>query len=370
MEIEFIPVEYYKTFYHILMLILSIITGLTYTNSNGCTKLLQQNSGFYPLIFALLFTFFLGLRPVSGRFFADMGMYNHMWYVVNMDQDISYFDIRKEWFFRWFLIFCKRMVPDSHFWFLMCSIIYIGSQVWACKKLLKENLWLPVLLVFYSYQFFAYGTNGIRNGMACGLMMLILAFFCDGNKKGYLIGTFLFLIAMGCHRSVMLPMVALLGSMFFIKDLKWAIWIWIACIFLSLIGGTTFQHLIMGLGLDDRMESYGSSEHMKRFSRTGFRWDFLLYSAIPLYLIYQVIKQKIQDKSFNLLAGTYLLSNAVWILVCRVQFSNRFAYLSWFLFGLVIAYAVVRIPIWQNQDKKAGLVVIGSALITILLGNM
>ena len=100
---------------------------------------------------------------------------------------------------------------------------------------------MAVAFVFFSYQFGTYGTNGIRNGMACALMMLSISFYIDRNKYGFVVGTIIFLLAMGCHRSVMIPMAALLVSMFIIKDIKYSIYIWLGCIFLSLVSGNFYS---------------------------------------------------------------------------------------------------------------------------------
>lgn len=160
---DFVPLEHYKTIYYGLMLTFCLLTGVLYISSSGCNKLLQQNSGTLPCLYAIIIVLYLGLRPVSGRYFVDMAMYNHLWNIIDLNQNISFFDLRTEWFFRWLIILCKKLVHDSSFWFFIVEFFYVGGQLWACKKLLKENLWLALLFVFFSSPFFSYGTNGIRN---------------------------------------------------------------------------------------------------------------------------------------------------------------------------------------------------------------
>lgn len=365
---DFIPAEYYKLTYYIVMCIMCVCTGFSYMSSKNCDKLLKQNVGYFSFCFALLITLYLGFRPLSGKYFVDMLMYNHTWKIIGTKAVIHFFDIREEWFFWYIMVLCKKAVNDSLFWFLIIDVFYVGCHVWACKKLLKENPWLAILFVCFSSPFFTYGTNGLRNGMAAALMLVSIAYFTDRTTKGNCIGFFIFLLAMGCHRSVMIPMAGLLVSMYIIKDMKKAIYIWLGCIVLSIVAGNSIMHLFMSLGLDERMERYGNNEKMSQFSRTGFRWDFLLYSAVPIYVIWQVAKRGIQDRVFNLIANTYIFANSFWVLVCRIAFSNRFAYLSWFLYGLVIAYAMIRIPIWHDQDQRAGWMLLLCACITMVLG--
>ena len=76
---------------------------------------------------------------------------------------------------------------------------------------------------------------------------------------------------------------------------------------------------------------------------------------------------------FNILATTYVLANSFWVMVMKAAFSNRFAYLSWFLYPVVLAYAVIRLHIWEDQDKKAGLILVlhaGFTIIMHLLGKL
>ena len=47
------------------------------------------------------------------------------------------------------------------------------------------------------------------------------------------------------------------------------------------------------------------------------------------------------DAFYARLVNTYLLANAVWILVIHSDQSNRFAYLSWFMMPWVLLYPFV-----------------------------
>lgn len=355
--IDFIPVEYYTRFYYWLMTCMCLFTCYNYSSSVGCQKLLKQNSSVIPILFSVVITFYIGLRPISGKYFVDMGMYAHGFKMCNVDTFSGFFNFHKEWLFEFIMKTCKRVFGDVFIWFLIVDIIYVGCHIWACKRLLHENVWMASLFVLFSYQFWSFGTNGLRNGMGAAIMMLAVSFFCQRTKISFFWGLILFLLAMGCHRSVMISFAAVIVSYFFVKDIKKAVWIWLLCIGLSLVGGNFFVGFFSSLGFDDRMSGYASYSG-GQFSHSGFRWDFLLYSAMPVWLAWYIERKGIKDSIFTLLANTYIIANAFWILVCRIQFSNRFAYLSWYLYALVIAYAVIRVPIWKDQDKKAGLILL------------
>lgn len=366
--IEIIPVQIYSKVFYWVMFVICLLTGIYYQDSKGCEKLLRQNSAIIPFLFSFLLIVYIGFRPISWAF-GDMPLYNHKWNITEVDSIDLFFDYESEWFFEFLIRICKLLVQDSQFWFFVVELFYIGCQFWACKKLLWENVWLAIMFVFFSYQFFTFGTNGLRNGMGTAIMMLSLSFFAERSKIGFTIGVLLFIIAMGCHRSVIIPMAALMVSLFVIKKVKSALYIWIGCIILSLFFGGFFQGLFASLGFDSRMSDYSNSSEviMNQFSHVGFRWDFLLYSSMPVLLAWYVQRLGVSDKTFTLLANTYIIANSFWILVCRVAYSNRFAYLSWFMYALVIAYAVIRLPIWKNQDKKTGQILIVHSLFTIFM---
>ena len=167
----------------------------------------------------------------------------------------------------------------------------------------------------------------------------------------------------------MLPIVAIVVGLFLIKDVKVSIEFWLLSILVSLVAGDTVTSFLASLTFDDRLSSYTSSDtDMSQFSSTGFRWDFLLYSAMPVCMAWYVcVKRQIQDNWYNALCVTYCLCNAFWIIVIRSSFSNRFAYLSWFLYPLMIAYPLVNLPVWKDQDQKIGLILLSYCGFTLFM---
>ena len=175
-------------------------------------------------------------------------------------------------------------------------------------------------------------------------------------------GALTLLIALGIHRSVLLPILAIVFARFLFRNVRYAIVFWISAIIVSLVAGGAFASFFAGLGFDDRMSQYTSITDMSEFSKAGFRWDFLLYSAAAVVMAWCVcIKKDLQDNWYNAICTVYCLCNAFWLLVIRSAFSNRFAYLSWFLYPIVIAYPLVNMPIREDQDRFTGCVLIAYA---------
>jgi hypothetical protein len=153
----------------------------------------------------------------------------------------------------------------------------------------------------------------------------------------------------------MLPIAAILFAICLMRNVRYALLFWGASIILSLLIGGPITNFFAGLGFDDRMTQYTTISDISDFSRSGFRWDFLLYSAAPVAMAWYVcVKKNLQDNWYNVICTTYCLCNAFWIMVIRSAFSNRFAYLSWFLYPLVIAYPLVNMPIQEDQDRLTG----------------
>lgn len=348
--------------FHWAITILCIILYFRYSTSEGCTRLLQQNPLMPTLMMCVAFTLLLGARVASGVVFGDSSTYK-TYYEIFVSGHFSDIKWDSEWFFAIIQTWCKSMEMNYVEYFLTVEIGYIGFIFLAVKKLLWEDVWFAMLFMFSAFSFMGYGVNGLRNGLACSMALAAMAFMANGKVKNLPIGIGLFILAFGTHKSTILPIGVFFIALYLVKNVRWALWFWIASIGISLVAGETIQNIFIGLGFDERADRYlTNKEDLQYFSHTGFRWDFLLYSAMPVLLSwYAVVKKGVQDKVFNVLACTYILSNSFWVMICRTSFSNRFAYLSWFMYPLVIAYAVIRLPIWEDQDRKAGQILLAHA---------
>ncbi len=345
----------YQPLFLAIIAIFCLIIGFGYLSSPDYQ--LQERPGniLTPLLMSIFFVFWIGMRPISGVYFGDTANYAREY--INKEVSIVEMDWHSEWIWQWLMMMCKGTGMSVHVFFTIVEAGYILSALWAVKRFLPFNPMLGMLFVWASLMFFSFGTNGLRNGLACHFILLAISFLYDDK---YVIGGILCLVAFGIHRSVMLPIVATLAGIFLIKNPQTAIYIWFASIGVSIVAGDAATSFLASLGFDDRMSSYTLGDNnMSQFSQTGFRWDFLLYSAMPVLMAWYVCgKRQIQDNWYNALCVTYCLCNAFWILVIRSSFSNRFAYLSWFLYPILIAYPLVNLPVWQDQDRKTGIILL------------
>lgn len=360
---QFDPLLYYPVYIYSLLF---LTIGYTISISKYGTSLIQRNTNHLSvLVYILLFVVLVGLRPISGYYFGDTANYAQS-YNLFVNGILQYNPDSKEWFFNWLMYQCSQ-VMDVHGFFLLVEILYVSPVLWACKKLVPNHALLMFLVCMGAFSFFTYGTNGIRNGMACSLIIAALA-CVHGNLMQKVIGGMLAFLAFNIHRSTGLPIVCILAT-FFVKDTRLILGWWIASIFLSLMVGGPIEAFFTGLGFDDRLSSYATDDSADAmFSSTGFRWDFLLYSTMPILLgYYVVIKRKIWDKNYLLLLHTYILCNSFWVMMIRASYSNRFAYLSWFLYALVLIYPCLKLPIWKDQGKKTALIMGGHLGFTLFM---
>lgn len=349
-----IPAWLYQPIFLYTVLILTLIVCSNLNRQSY--KRIQSNDGGFnrALILVIALALFIGMRPISGYYFGDMSTYAQEFRSLQHSYADSHDNAYGEWIWESFMQICAKVMDVSAF-FTVVDLLYFGLTLYACRRLMPNNAMAALLFCLGALSCFTYGTNGIRNGVACACVLVMLTYI-GGNKKDKCVAAFIIFLVLGTHKSTMLPVVMSIVSMYFIKSFKWAYVFWILSILVSLTVGNSVAMIFESLGFDDRMTSYLTSEEKEGvFTHTGFRWDFLIYSMMPIILgYYIVIKKGIKDRMYLLLLNTYTFSNAFWVMVIRASYSNRFAYLSWFMYPLVLAYPLFKLNVWgEMQGKRA-----------------
>lgn len=334
---------------------------------SGNNYLLTKQSSIPIFLYILLFALFLGFRPNKG--FVDMAAYTYEYEIGFKMESVAY-NWEEEWLWQWILLACQKAGLPATVWFAIIEVGYIGCMFIACKRMIYENVYMAMLFFLASFSFFGFATNVIRNGLACSLFLVALSFLVEKVKKWPVIVA-LMLAAIGVHRSVLLPCTTSLIALFLIKKPIISIWIWLGSIVASLIAGQSLSQFFAMIDVDERfvhyLNSYEDNKHL--YLHTGFRWDFIAYSSVPVILAWIVCAQKkVEDKAFNILATTYILANAVWIICIRTTSTDRFAYLSWFMYPLILAYVFIRMPLYKNQDSVSAWALFLYASFTLFMG--
>lgn len=364
---HFFAPRYYHPVYITCLAVVGFCYLCYYSTSSDCNILLKKYSVVPTLLLTAFLVCWIGFRPVSGTF-CDMTTYatEYNRYLTGI-RHFS-FDIHDEFFFRYIQSLCASFRLSTAGFFIVCAAINIGASFLASRRLVYENSFLAFLFVLSSFCYFEFCVNGVRNGLACSCMALAIVLIA--TKKyfvDYLIaGAFIF-VAYGFHHSTLIPIAAVIGSFWVVKKVRYSIMIWFACLGLYFVFGNFFISIMDSVSWDNRAAMYASSDYTQ-FRRLGFRWDFVIYSIFPIILAWYIEEKRgIKDKTFQFLANTYILANAAWVLINSIAFSNRFAYLSWFLYPYLLSYAFIRIPLWKDQDKKCGILFFAYLMTTVLL---
>ena len=352
-----IPLPLYTPIFFNLLLLIFLISSVRLISQPG--TLFYDNKNVVLIILLLFVIFYMGLRPISGRYFGDMGTYAK--YFENYAKGG---ELRGEKDLLWhnYMKFSSGIMSVASF-FLLTAFLYVYPLYLASKKWFPNNAYYLLLPLIASFSFWAYGTNGMRNGIATSLFIYGLS--RDKAVTKYLI----FFIAYNIHGSILIPFAAFFLTQYF-KNPKFYFYGWLAAIPLSLVMGGFWENFFMGLGFDDDRAAGYLSDHSfdHQFSSTGFRWDFVLYSASAVYAgYYFVIKRGFQDKVYHQILNIYLTANAFWILVIRASFSNRFAYLSWFMMAVVIFYPFLKQKFFEDQQQRLAFVLLAYFGFTYLM---
>jgi hypothetical protein len=332
---DWIPIKNYDHIYYVILtifLVIVVIVSAKYKDKNNKTiyHYTAKVVGTLLLVFSI---FYIGFRPISGQF-IDMTTYNSIFESLQSSASFPS-DMNSDKLF-WFYMYSISRLFDANIFFFITALLYIFPMYWVSKYNFKKLWFFSFFSFIVAFSFFSYGTNGIRNGLATSLFLLVFS----SNKK--IIQSFWLCIAYFIHGSMLIPIVAFTISSFY-KNTNKLIVFWLLCIPVSLVFGSSIQEMFALFIEDDRSGYLTVKAGDDNAYISGFRWDFLIYSASAIVIGWYTKKRfNINDSRYDLIFGTYLIANAIWILVIEASFSNRFAYLSWFLMPLVVVYPALK----------------------------
>ncbi len=358
---DWIPIaKYTAVHYHVLLCIALLITYHAQHFDIKDQRSIRLFDRFGYIITAI-YILYMGSRGISGTYFGDTYNYAQVYYQLQEGRDVI---IEKDFMFNYFMKWCSGFM-DVHTFYLIIDVFYVIPCVFFARKYFGQYWFFAMFMFLASFSFWSYGVNGLRNGLGTAFFIMGLYFY---DRKYWMYAFF----ALGyfMHASMIIPIAAFIATSLY-KNPKWYLYIWLASIPLSLAGGSAWASFFASLGFaEDRTQGYltGGEQFEEQFSQTGFRWDFLLYSASAVFAgWYYIFKKKITDKFYIHLFGTYCIANAFWILVITAAFSNRFAYLSWFLMAPVIAYPMFRFKIWKDQYKISAYILFAYFMFTYFM---
>ena len=338
------PGEYYQPIYLALVSIItfyivSYYRQVDYIQVDNRTR----NGVLFSFLCAVIAAFFIGLRP-NAKCFADT--VNYVYFYRLLEGKVFNFDVNAENFlfdnlYQW-MASCQLGWPT--FFLVIACIYFIGAWV-ACRKLFPKDVMMAFLVFLAAFSTFSYGTNGIKAGAAASLFLIAVAYY--ENKW---IALLFLCLSLGFHHSMTLPIGAFLLAYFY-KNTKAYFIAWGICLLMAVLHISYFQNLLAGMS-DERGAEYLMSSGQNWGGRSGFRLDFVLYSAMPVLVGYWAIFRKyIQSRTYEFILSIYLTTNGVWMLCMYANFTNRIAYLSWFLYPFVLIYPFLNEDWGENKYR-------------------
>jgi hypothetical protein len=324
--------ENYLFIYDHLMAALIFFTVLSYAQHSAGS--VNRLFGFIIPVFIILY---IGTRPISSAF-VDMVTYAQAFEVAKLTGAVYYND----WLFN-ALILGLSQITTVEVFFFVCAAIYIAPVIAGLKKRHGDSAFAALLAMITSFSFFTYGVNGVRNGMATSILLAAIAW--SDRKFAFI---FLALLAYGMHNSVAIPI------LFYTLSFLYSNVIFYSCLWLSALlftfatSGSIAGYLGTFLSLyEERRIGYLTETGE---DKGGLRIDFVLYSILPVLASYLLADaNKTKDLFYRRMLCAYLATNGFWILVMYAAYSNRIAYLSWFIMPWLIIY-----PFIPNRSWGAG----------------
>lgn len=328
---ELIAAKYYYDIYLILVSILTFTTINRYLQRSGNTLIYSSKlSNVTGVLLVITIILFIGLRPVND-IFVDMVGYNNTYNVFFLKPFQFNYDTLNLLFDNILPFMASKGLPNWSY-FLFIAALYFGLVYIACRRLFPRDSYAAFLVFLAAFSTFSYGVNGIKAGLAASIFILAVSY-----RDKLIISIPLALLTYTIHHSMTIVIVAFLISLIN-KNIKITLYFWIFCLIMAIFHVTYFQTLFANFA-DESGTNYLMSSISGMYV-TGFRLDFIIYSIMPIWLGWHHINKhnsKI-SKTYSTLLQTYILTNSVWLLCMYAAFTNRIAYLSWFLYPIVLIY--------------------------------
>lgn len=343
--------------YLILVFILTIHVSKKYSYLSQEEIIYGDNCNTMSLLIPIGFALFIGFRPLS-RVFGDMGAYEEVYRVLIYGKEYQFSWDTENYLFDNIFNWLGANMIDIRVFFVGCAFVYFLGTYIGIKKIFSGNALFAFVCFLGAFSTFSYGTNGLKAGLAATFFYIAVSF----SKNPILFALFLW-ISLGFHHSMILPVIAVIMAYVYRNSRVYLIF-WVICLVIALLHITYFQSLLGGIS-EEGNNSYLNAIDSEWGGKTGFRYDFVIYSSIPIITgYYWYIKRNFKDKVYSIIYNTYLLSNGIWMLCMYAAFTNRIAYLSWFLYPLVLIYPLFNFRLFDNQSKVLNYTVWGQLIIT------
>lgn len=317
---------FYSDFYAHVLLLLTLVSAVLYARGQSGAEASEQYNSVMTWVMIVAVSLFIGTRPISSAF-VDMRTYELIFNNASATGEVIFND----WAFAAMMVFFSAYFSAG--WFFFASTVVYVVPLAALSRVHGRWAFAAILACMGSFSFFAYSVNTIRQGMAASLLIAAFA-----NYKRRWVMFALMALSFGMHKSMLAPMAAFILAAF--VGIPWLAWItWAGALLLSVTIGQSLSNYITSISYfaeDDKFLRYAQGVGQ---DKGGFRWDFIVYSILPVLITFVLARPDVRrDPLYRRLLTTFLLTNAFWLCVIYAAYSDRFAYLSWFLLPWLVTY--------------------------------
>lgn len=361
-----IPASLYHSIYLFLVTILTLFTYRNYKYKEDLYGDGTRNTELFTILLVLVIALFIGLRPAGipncWKYFGDTQNYVQFYKVFFEGSDFTFNRNSENLIFDNLFAWWGSARLGYTSFFLLFSTLYFTATYLGISKLFPNDKLAAYLVFLAAFSTYSYSVNGIKAGVAASLFIWAM-----GYRDNLKICIPLILISWGFHHSMIMPVAAFVTTLFF-KNPKLYFAIWAFCLLMALAHVTAFAHFFAG-ATTEHGASYLMGDGTNDGTKGGFRLDFIIYSAMPVIVGWYVVVKKqleISDMYINLL-NLYLCLNGVWMLCMYANFTNRIAYLSWFLYPIVLIYPFLNEDMGEDRYRKFSYVMLAHLGFTLFM---
>lgn len=303
--------------------------------------LINRTSQLYVLLVLLLIAY----RPIGESGFADTAMYieffekSKMENIIYPTKDIGY----------GFLNYLCSKLFSVRAYFVFLSFLGGGIAYFIFDKMDKKNRWLFLGLYYVGIFTFIFHAVIIRQNLAFLVFMLALVQDKKYYKISFLILSLLF------HKSMIIPFFAYIVVQYY-RNINFYLSMWIFFIVFSLVFNTDIINFIENIELeswDKRIRYiYEKDINSGYYSEKKIPWKTIVGTFIMILYGYYFEKM-IKDSFYTKQLSLFILANIIWVVFMQTNFHYRIAYLSLFLYPLLILYPLKFIDsIYRNLVRK------------------
>lgn len=343
-----IPDQYYMISFFISITFLVAIGVVPSLKYKSLTSFPDANLVIGTILLLVIPILFIGLRNPFGswRYLGDTYTYtltfqriqnNPLWVP---DKDVGFY---------YYMRVLAGLFNVQTFYFIT-AVIYILPVYYGFRKWFGKYAYFALAIHVSSMSFWPFGINGMRNGLATSIFILALAFY---HRRWVMIA--LIAISISFHSSLLLPAFALLAIQFF-NNTKWLLRIWLTSVPLCFLFGKKIEaglKLLMtsSVGSFDSRANFSDTTKNFFYVPSSFRIDFIFYSGIVVFLgYYFIFKLNFKNEFYQRIFNLYLISNTIWLYLIYFPYTNRIAYLSWFLIPVLAIYPIIYSTKLKNQS--------------------